>query len=322
MIATPMRLAHAPIVIALGTLVACSGSRFQSTGSGGAAGSGGGAAGSGGAAGASGSGAQPSGGGTAGSGGTSPTGGTGGTGATGGASGTGGAAGAGGSAGACPTNLKGPAMVKIDAQGSFYCVDKTEVDAGQYDNFLSAVGKPQQPAYCAFNTNFTPTHGWPAAGTKLPVVGVDWCDAWTYCKWAGKRLCGQIGGGSSPPGNVSSTLDQWFTACSHSGSQTYPYGNNYSGTACNGSDNGIGAAVAVGSKQTCQGGYSGLYDMSGNVSEWVDACEGYTGADDSCQDRSGSYMTDQNTQACGYAFNDKRSDSFDDVGFRCCWDPT
>src|SRR6185437_5545544 len=103
-----------------------------------------------------------------------------------------------------------------------------------------------------------------------PVVCVDWCDAQAYCAWAGKRLCGAIGGGPATTyGDPNES--QWYNACSNGGTTSFPYGNDYVAGDCNG-----GATVAaVGTTPGCQGltsPYFGIFDMSGNVKEWEDHC--------------------------------------------------
>jgi hypothetical protein len=69
----------------------------------------------------------------------------------------------------------------------------------------------------------------------------DWCDAVAYCKWAGKHLCGKIGGGGVPTkgapelegdGYKTSPLNdpnvsQLYNACSQGGKLAYAYGNAY-----------------------------------------------------------------------------------------------
>src|SRR6185295_16488134 len=112
---------------------------------------------------------------------------------------------------------------------------------------------------------------------KFPVVCVDFCDAFAYCALVGKRVCGAIGGGRGRFGSATdATSSQWFAACSGGGKHAYPYGDTYEGSACNGIDKG-GNLVDTGSIATCVGGYPGLFDMSGNVYEWEDACTGEQG---------------------------------------------
>src|SRR5215207_6646428 len=174
-----------------------------------------------GAAGDGGSGAAGAAGSSSGGGGT-PTAGSGGNGGTSGGGGSAGNAGSGGSAGSgggggaknCPVNLQRPPLIEIPkAGGGFYCMDRTEVTNEEYSLFLaSSPGTANQVAACGFNTSFVPDTSAacaaeevakydPVARPNVPVGCVDWCDAKRYCEWAGKRLCGAIGGGSNPPGS-------------------------------------------------------------------------------------------------------------------------
>lgn len=216
--------------------------------------------------------------------------------------------------GTCPT-------VQVIAAGGFG-IDATEVTNDAYAAWLTtSPDVKKQPLECATNTSYFPSTAWPPAAGKGsdPVVYVDHCDARAYCKWAKKRLCGKISGGILPYGDFAdATQSQWHKACSGGGTKTFPYGATYQGSACNGADYGAGAPIAVGKATGCEGGYPGLYDMSGNVWEWEDSCNATAGAQDLCRIRGGSHA--QNGAALGCASDSAlpRSTAGKSVGFRCC----
>jgi sulfatase modifying factor 1 len=222
-------------------------------------------------------------------------------------------------AGGCP-GTGGPAMVETPLG---FCVDSTEVTNAEYAAFLTAVGTDVtgQDAWCSWNASYTPSSGWPATNADAPVVYVDWCDAFAFCKWAGKRLCGQIGGGPNAfTAYADAKKSQWQAACTAGGAQTFPYGSTYDGKACNGFDYGAGKLVTAGIA-TCTGGYPGLFDMSGNANEWEDSCDGQTGATDHCRFRGGSYEYKNPYLMCsggGGPINEVRNVTDKTIGFRCC----
>lgn len=213
----------------------------------------------------------------------------------------------------------GPAMVDVGG----YCIDSTEVTRGQYAAFLSSgPSLANQPAECSWNGSYVPNGLDLSTNPSLPVGMVDWCDARAFCLWAGKRLCGAIGGGPLPWGtSTDANKSQWYRACSKAGSQVYPYAAvNYDPTACNGYSD-AGAVAPVGSFAKCVGGYPGIFDMSGNVAEWQDSCASTTGANDTCRQQAGAFSysdpASSSTQ-CGFLDYDYRDYTNVAVGFRCC----
>ena len=102
-----------------------------------------------------------------------------------------------------------------------------------------------------------------------PWANVSWDEARAACELAGKRLCDE---------------DEWFGACVPPGGGVYPYGEVYSAHRCNGNDHGAGGATPTGSMSECEGGYPGIFDMSGNMWEWTSTC-----ADGRCRVRGGSF---------------------------------
>jgi formylglycine-generating enzyme required for sulfatase activity len=154
---------------------------------------------------------------------------------------------------------------------------------------------------------------------------VDWCDAFAYCAAAGKRLCGGIGGGAGDfaDGFKDPQKSEWMAACTNGGTTTYPYGNGYVGGACDGKDyTHPNQTVPVGSAVVCRGvtaPYGAIFDMSGNVAEWEDACSGASGSGDLCRRRGGSFKDGPGPLRCdaddgGFA----RSSADALTGFRCC----
>lgn len=219
---------------------------------------------------------------------------------------------------ACPSG-HGPVMVRAGA----YCIDATEVTRGQYEEFVLAKNGDSggQPAACAGNTSFEPSESWPVppGSEKKPVDHVDWCDAYAFCQWAGKRLCGRIGGGPMEASDIEihrADKDQWTGACTGGGAHAYPYGDAYEAGRCNVAK--VAADIAeVGDYARCEGGYPGLFDMSGNVEEWEDACT--TNAPDAqCFARSSGFYEDETASPCGTYRSHPRLGYYFLVGIRCC----
>jgi formylglycine-generating enzyme required for sulfatase activity len=298
---------------------------------------------------------------------------------------------------ACPPNM----AIVAKASGGAYCIDSAEVSKGQYNKFITAnVPVTTQPAICSSNATFVPRGAWPPATAEdptpnmsglqftfsLPVHYVDWCDAYSYCKWAGKQLCGEINRqGLDPTQRNDAGASAWYNACSAQGVKPWPYGvtftpelcnstglgeigTNASGcvaypsaqfpaascncptpaTPANSTGCGYGAPgvfqdeseyIVVGSDvagnissyvhTSCQGGSTGLYQMSGNLAEWEDSCTdagAEAGASQNCGLRGGSYAAagDPTALSCAAARELARMpaagapDPLADVGIRCC----
>lgn len=70
---------------------------------------------------------------------------------------------------------------------------------------------------------------------------------------------------------------------------------------------------------TCEGGYPGLFDMSGNAWEWEDSCDadGADPAKTSCSIRGGDFSEGPSTMGCASSVSQDRIGP-GRFGFRCC----
>lgn len=128
-------------------------------------------------------------------------------------------------------------------------IDRYEVTKADYREFVLAT-KRKAP-YEWQGTDF------PVGKGEHPVTYVTWYDADAYCKWRGSRLPRER---------------EWEKAARGTDGRNYPWGDEWDLNKSNNPLRGIEATVAVGSFEAGKNQY-GLYDMSGNVWEWVD--EGY-----------------------------------------------
>lgn len=229
-----------------------------------------------------------------------------------------------------------------------YSIDATEVTRSQYEAWLSTGPDPSvQPQVCKWNSSFVPNpsskldpyvcHG--NACEDHPQTFVDWCDAHAFCESFGKRLCGAIEGAAVSYDDLTfMAKGQWVGACTSGGIHNYPYGGSstaewddgFDPRRCNGYDNwatgcktGSCMTVPAGSLGDCQStqtGFGGVYDLSGNVGEWEDSCDGFTGGQDFCHVRGGSFFSDRDSLRCvaGAYASERRADANDVTGFRCC----
>lgn len=219
----------------------------------------------------------------------------------------------------------GAPMVRV---ASNVCIDATEVTNDQYAAFLSAHGNTPKggelPGVCSFKISLVPDN-WPQPSKgDVPVIKVDWCDAWAYCKAVGKHLCGAIGGGAVNKNDASNAgVDAWYRACSLGGARVYPYEGAFDGTRCNGPTAGRSGPSPVGGFAKCEGASPGLFDMSGNVQEWEDSCDSSNGKTDRCADRGGGWIYYDASQEiermkCTYRDTFTRDARVDNLGIRCC----
>lgn len=251
----------------------------------------------------------------------------------------------------CPS-AHGPKMVRVAKRtsGSF-CIDSTEVTRDDYAAFLREVPAGRMKSslpVCAKDTDPTPDATCLAdrrvckgdACGSHPQVCVGLCEAAAYCEWAGKRLCGALAGGGAIPradlGNPDK--EEWGFACGLGLERRLPYGDGKtfnaetcniglrSETGCLGS--GRCTTLPVGSLPDCQGSVPGVFDLGGNVGEWVNLVgDGVAGFEEVFT--RGARFT--NTGLAGrdpslfVECNATRTDNIssrvvEDTGIRCCAD--
>lgn len=194
-----------------------------------------------------------------------------------------------------------PQQVFVEA---FY-IDKYEVTNAQYAKFLEATGH-RKPTFGEYKELNAPDQ---------PVVGVSWEDAQAYAQWVGKRLPTDI---------------EWEKAARGVEGYLYPWGNDYDpsrgnfddGGRMDGHIDGYGMAPApVGSFAGDVSPY-GVYDMAGNVWEWV-ASVLVDPKEVRYTIRGGAWINaegDTRTTVY-YIFPEECSDHTSSVGFRCAKTP-
>jgi len=128
-------------------------------------------------------------------------------------------------------------------------IDKYEVTQAEYDRFVKATkrGKPFVPV---FDDDISKI-----LKPELAAMGMSWSDAAAYCQWAGKRL---------------PTEAEWEKAAKGEGNRQYPWGDTLTPMHANldGEEDGYKYLAPPGKFEAGRSPY-GLYDMAGNVAEWV-----------------------------------------------------
>jgi formylglycine-generating enzyme required for sulfatase activity len=134
-----------------------------------------------------------------------------------------------------------------------YFIDKYEVTFAQYYQFVDLTGhrKPRLAGYLAVGPEGLPL----LMNPFNPVVGISWDDASAYCIWKKKKL---------------PTEAEWEKAAKGETHQLWPWGNDENPLNANlvGDKDGYFYTAPVGSFKNDKSPY-GVYDMAGNVMEWV-----------------------------------------------------
>jgi formylglycine-generating enzyme len=138
---------------------------------------------------------------------------------------------------------------------NFY-IDKFELTNSRYLEFVKATNHriPQNPKNATRNLWEGDTITESLA--DRPVINVDWADANAYCQWAGKRL---------------PTEAEWEKAAKGTADRRFPWGNvEPTNKHLNFNQQWIGekTLMPVGSYELGKSPF-GVYDMAGNVWEWV-----------------------------------------------------
>ena len=209
-----------------------------------------------------------------------------------------------------------------------YWIDQTEVTTSMYEKCVKS-GVCQAPRD---KTSYTGAKYYgTAAFANYPVINVSWDMAKSYCEWAGRRL---------------PTEAEWEKAARGTDGRIYPWGNAFEDTAVNFCDrncpmdwaldlfnDGYAGVSPVASYPSGQSPY-GIYDMAGNIFEWVNdwySQSYYQHSPDSNPlgpstgteraRRGGAWFNVEYRVRTSYRDSYDPLDSFNDMGFRCASSP-
>jgi sulfatase modifying factor 1 len=130
-----------------------------------------------------------------------------------------------------------------------YYIDLKEVTFAEYQKYVDSA-KARPPVIPVFQDDLSKI-----TAPEQPVVGVTWFQAKDYCDWAGERL---------------PTEAEWEKAARGEDGFRWPWGDTSNVKAANTSaeDDGFAYSAPSGRFEIGRSPY-GLYDMAGNVAEWV-----------------------------------------------------
>jgi len=175
-----------------------------------------------------------------------------------------------------------------------FAMGKYEVTFEEYDKFCEATGQSKPD-----------DEGWGRG--RRPVINVSWNDAKAYVKW----LSEQTGKDYRLP-----TEAEWEYACRAGSVGKYSFGDDVSQLRNYGwyRGNSKGETHPVGEKQANK---FGLYDMHGNVTEWIEDVYHVSGNSNSHLRRCGSWNLNDYYLRCAYrGMNGTESWRDDGGGFR------
>jgi formylglycine-generating enzyme required for sulfatase activity len=194
-----------------------------------------------------------------------------------------------------------------------FSIDKTEVTNALYQacEEQGACTPPQES-----NSNTQANYYGNPEFDNYPVIYITWDQAKTYCEWRGARL---------------PTEAEWEKAARGTDGRTYPWGENIDESFAN-FNYGVGDTTAAGSYEKGKSPY-GIYDMAGNVWEWVadwysetyygkPPTENPTGpvAGEMRVLRGGSWGLAGLSVSTSYRYARDPAETSPDLGFRCAGD--
>jgi len=196
---------------------------------------------------------------------------------------------------------------------STYYMDKKEVTQAEYERFVKMTkrGKPFIPVFEDDQAKILKP--------ELPAMGMSWADAEAYCKWAGKRL---------------PTEAEWEKAGRGEGKRRYPWVMTSAPATPMWTATRMGLSTCPRQGRSSLGeSLYGLYDMTGNVAEWVadniqravlskDALSGPLGPEDGQHKviRGGSWRETHHNARLSKRFQAKMWRTDTTIGIRCAKD--
>ena len=233
---------------------------------------------------------------------------------------------------------EGPDL-RIEQLEKGFFIDVKPVSVGEYLEFVAWVGKAGRKAHAHCHPDEpkrknhrpdSPPEGILPEGyfsesryRELPLVLIDWYDAYAFAAWKGKRL---------------PTEQEWEKAARGPFGRVYPWGDNFERALANSAEFWAGRALpdfeiwkqwwespdARKAMPTRPGEFQGqsLYgcmDMTGNVWEWTASI--YKEGEDWKTVRGGSFGDGAQSLRAAVRSNVHPDYRLDDVGFRCAQDP-
>lgn len=130
-----------------------------------------------------------------------------------------------------------------------FFIDRKEVTQEEYARFAKMTRR-QMPRIEVFEDDQSKL-----LKPEFAAMSVSWDEAAAYCKWAGKRL---------------PTEAEWEKAGRGEGKRKYPWGEKFvtNGANVDGTEDGYKYLAPPGSFEAGRSPY-GIYDVTGNVAEWV-----------------------------------------------------